>query len=245
MPTVRDIVTDAFVEIGVLEPGDPLPADKGALGLLRFQNQLDAWQANRLTLAVQTPTQFVLTSGTSTVTLGASGATVTVDRPLWIDTVAYVVPGSSPQVEVKIGQMDRDTYADLSIKQLPSALPTQCFYETSVTSILGSLFFWPQVTQNVTINLYHPRGVPVPTSLNSAVFGPPGYADAFMYDLAFRLCQPTGTAVPEALPTLRRAAMLVMQRPNAVPATVGIDPAATGGGSSGYNILSDIMEGQR
>lgn len=245
MPTVRAIVTDAYLEIGVLGPGETLSPELGAIGLLRFQHQLDSWQAKRLMLAVQTPTAFTLTSGTSTVTLGSSGADVTVARPTWVDHVNYIVPGSSPEIEVALGIMDPDTYAALSIKELQSALPTQCFYQTSVTDEFGYLFFWPQVTQNVDIRVYHPQGVGQPATLNSSVTGPPGYAEAFVYQLALRLCAPTGTAVPETLPMMARQAMATVQAPNTKPSALGVDPATTNSTNSGYNILTDQVQAAR
>lgn len=246
MSTVRAIVTDAYLEIGVLGPGEPLSADLGALGLLRFQQMLDAWQADRLSLAVQQRATFTLLSGTSTVTLGTGGSVTTTPAtdtaPVWLDTVCYVNPGATPDQEIKIGQMPRDTYAVLCIKELQSALPTQCFYQLSNTTSLGSLFFWPQVTQDVTIVIYSPQGIGVPATLNSSVLGPPGYQRAMLKSLALDLCAPTGTTVPDALPSQVAAAMRVMQRPNTLPGLLNVDPATTNTTSAGYNILSDVTQ---
>lgn len=246
MPTVRAIVTDAYLEIGVVSPGATLSPALAALGLLRFQQMLDAWQAARLDLAVQARTTFTLTSGSSTVTLGPSGADVTISpTPIWLDTVNYINPNSDPEQEVAIGQMDRDIYAALSIKQLSSALPLQCFYQRSNTTDLGTLFLWPQVNQNVDMVIYSPQGIGVPASLASIVTGPPGYQRAFMKELALDLCSPTGTTVPELLPIQAAAAKKAMQRPNAMPGQMGVDPALTQNRSCGYNILSDVTQTSR
>lgn len=249
MPTVRAHVTDALMEIGVLAPGESLSAALGALGLLRFQQQLDSWQADRLAMAVQLRTTFTLTSGSSSVTLGPSGSGADVitapAAPLWLDTVNYINPGSSPEQEVTIGQMDRDTYAGLVIKELGSALPLQCFYQRSNTTVLGTLFLWPQVTQNVDMVLYSPQGVGVPVDLDSIVIGPPGYADAFLYELALRLCRPTGTAIPEGLPEQAASALRVMKRPNVIPGLLGVDPATTFTSGAGYNVYADVTQTSR
>lgn len=249
MATVRDLVTDAYREIGVLGFGASLTPELGALGLLRFQHQADSWQADRLALAVQTRATFTMPSGTSTVTIGTGGSVTTTPAtttaPMWIDTVAYVNPGSNPAQEVAIGMMDRDTYAGLTIKDLPSGLPLQAFYQRSMTTALGSLFLWPQVNQNVTIVIYSPQGAGVPASLDDTVMGPAGYAEAFMYALALRLCPPTGTAVPDGLPALVANAMATMRRPNVIPAVLGVDPALTPNTGVGYNILSDVIQSSR
>jgi len=249
MATVRAIVTDAYMEIGVLGVGQSLSPALADLGLLRFQNQLDAWQADRLSLAVQARVTFTLTSGTSTVTIGTGGSVTTTPAtsitPMFLDTVCYVNPGSSPEQEVEIGQMDRDTYARLTIKELSSALPLQCFYQRSNTTALGSLFIWPQVDQNVTMVLYSPQGVGVPTTLDSAVTGPAGYARAFMKELALELCAATGTTPPALLEGQAAQAKRVMQRPNVMPAVLGVDPALTQTTGCGYNILSDVIQTSR
>jgi len=249
MATVRALVTDAYMEIGVLGPGQSMNANLGALGLLRFQHQVDRWQADRLMLAVLKRATFTLTSGTSSVTIGTGGSVnttpATTTAPMFLDTVRYVNPGSSPEQEVPIGIMDRDTYARVTIKELQSALPTLCFYQRSNTDALGTLFLWPQVTQNVTIVLYSPQGVGVPTSLDDTIIGPAGYASAFMLDLAFDLCAPTGTAMPDGLPEKRTAALQTMRRPNVMPAVLGVDPALTNRAGAGYNVYSDQITSSR
>lgn len=249
MPTVRQHVTSALQEIGVLAPGESLSAPLGAIGLERFKNQLDSWQADRLSLAVQARVMFTLPSGTSSVTIGTGGSVVTTPAtttaPMWLDTVNYINPGSDPEQEVPVGIMDRDTYAGLTIKELGSALPLQCFYQRSNTTALGTLFVWPQVTQNVEMVLYSPQGVGVPTTLDSVVVGPPGYAEAFLYELALRLCRPTGTAIPEWLPEQAASAMRTMKRPNVIPGRLGVDPATTMTTGCGYNVYSDTTQTSR
>lgn len=249
MATVRTLITDALLEIGALGPGETLDASLAAVGLQRVQNQFDAWQADRLNLAVLARASFTLPSGTSTVTLGTGGSVTTspatTTAPMFLDHVTYVNPASSPEVEVPIGQMSRDDYAAITIKSLSSALPTQCFYQRSNTTALGSLFFWPKVSQNVTIYIYSLQGIGVPVTLSDVILGPPGYPDASLYDLAVRLCPATGTAMPDGLPALRSLAMKRMQRPNVYPGTLGVDPAVTSQGGAGYNILSDTMQTAR
>jgi len=239
MPTVRAIVADALIEIGVMEPGDTLSAQQGALGLTRFQHQLDAWAADRLTLAVQTRTTVTLLPGTGTITLGLVGADVTMARPVFINGVNYIIPGSAPEVEVPIGLMDEDAYRSLSIKALPSALPLLAFYQTSMSTTLGSLFIWPQLTQSVDIAIYSPQAVGIPLALTDTVIGPSGYQEAFLYGLALRLCGPFGVAPPPTLPEMFRQAMATMKRPNVAPGMLGVDPALTLGPRAAYNILSD------
>lgn len=245
MATVNSIGRDALLEIGVLDPYETMDAMQASIVLLRFQNQLDAWKADRLTLNVQTRTTFTMASGSSSVTIGAATSDVTLDMPMWIDAISYINPGASPDQEVPIGQMDQATYAALTIKEMPSGLPLQSFYQTSTTVAKGTLFLWPQVDQNVDIVIYTPTGIGVPVGLTSTVYGPPGYAEAFMYQLALRLCAPFGVAVPPTLPQMAARALRNMQRPNERPAQVSVDPAVTSTWGGGYNVYSDQTNASR
>jgi hypothetical protein len=236
--TVRSLIADALVEIGVLEPGEQASAAQADIGLRRVQAMIDTWAADRLTLSLQLRTAFTWPATTSSVQVGI-GQTVNMDRPMWLNAVKFVIPGSSPAIEVAIGMMDEDAYSSLSIKGLPSALPTQSFYQTNLTDANATLFLWPQ-PQSLTIVLYSPQAVGVPASLNSIIQGPPGYADAFLYQLALRLCSPFGVkldAVP-LLPGMARAAFENMKKPNVDPGAMSVDPALVPGAGAGWNYLT-------
>jgi hypothetical protein len=239
MATVRSICVDALREIGVLGEDEAMTAAQGAFALLRFQNQIDAWAADRLTLSVQSRTAITWPSSTSTQTIGLVGADITDQRPVWINTMTYVNPGSSPAVEVQMGPMDQDSYALQTIKALQSGLPQQFFYQTAIDTLLGSIFIWPQPTQQMTLYLYAPQSVTVPVSLDTVLLGPSGYQDAFMYQLAKRLCRPFGRPVTPDLLKDAQEAWAVMKRPNVEPGLLGVDAALTIGNQAGYNILSD------
>ncbi len=246
MALVRSIITDACVELGILSPGVTLPPAIASTGLLRVQNMIDAWAANRLTLSRQLRTPFTMPSGDTTIQIGA-GLAVDIVVPMSISTINYVNPGSTPGVEVPIGQMDDDAFAALSIKELSSALPIQSFYQTNMDGVSGTLQLWPEVSQDVTIVIYTPQAVGVPASLDTVLVGPPGYADAFMYGLAERLMTPLGVAV-EAVPMLSRLAARAwtnMTRPNVSPGVLSVDAALTIGASAGYNVYSDQIQGSR
>jgi hypothetical protein len=241
MATVQAIVTDALQEVGAFGPGETPPAADLAFGLLRFQNQLDTWQADRLTLSLQARISYTIVSGDSSVTIGPAGGDITAQRPVWIDQINYVIPASSPEVETPMAPLDEFQYAAITIKELSSSLPQQYFYQTDPTTVLGTIFFWPQVNQNVKVYIYAPRGIGVPALLADTLLGPPGYQEAFMYQLAIRLWTAyRGSApLPALLPELAQKAWANMVRPNITPGLLGTDPAVVPVRSGGYNILSD------
>ena len=211
------------------------------MALRYFQRQIDSWAADRLTLSEQLRTVFTLVSGTTAVTIGASGAIVTMPFPMWINSLNYIIPGTTPGVESPIGLMDEDAYASISIKQLSSALPMQAYYQTNLATATGTLTFWPQVSQNVQIAMYTPQAVGVPATVNTDIIGPPGYAEAFLYQLAKRLCSPFGVVPSQLLLDNERQATMTMKRPNVQPGILAVDPALRPMNGCGYNILSDTQ----
>lgn len=244
MATARSVITDACRELNVLGEGESLTAFQAALGLQRLQGQLDTWAAQRLTIAVQTRVTFTLPSGQNTRTIGVGGQ-IAVVRPMFITACNYVIPGTNPGVETPMGEMDDDSYAALSIKDLTSPLPQQFYYnkEQPAGGVLGTLFFWPTVTQDVDLALYLPTAVGIPATLDSTLVGPPGYAEAFMYQLAIRLARPLGRAVSQDLMDQARDAFAVLKRPNVDPGLLGIDAALVPTWGGAYNVYSDSSSG--
>ncbi len=244
MPTVRSVITQALKEIGVCGQGETPSASDSADALLYLQNQLDAWQAEALTLAVNTQLTFTTTGSAQTFTIGPSGD-INAQRPVSIETMTYVNPGSSPEVETLMAPMNDDQYDALSIKALPSSLPTQYYYNTSFTSLLGTLFIWPLPTQAVKLYIYVKQGAGVPVLLTDTLQGPAGYAEAFMYQLALRLVTPFSKALNDLplLPQFARESLGRIKRANLQPGFLGVDAALAPSGGFGYDILNDTSRG--
>ena len=90
----------------------------------------------------------------------------------------------------------------------------------------------------MTIALYYPDPIGKPATIDDVLVGPPGYQEAFMYQLALRLCTPFARDVPKLLPKLAQDALATMKRPNVDPGLLGTDAALVGSGG-GYNVYSD------
>lgn len=242
MPTTRAILTDALLEIGVGAPGEVVGPEIMQTALRYFQRQLNAWQADELSLAVSNRVTYTLPSGTASSTIGPTGDIVT-QRPVFIQQINYLVPGASPPVEVPMGPMNDQQFQNLSIKTLSSSLPTEYYYQTSITGANGTIVWWPVVTQDVDLALYLQAGVTEPTTLDSILTVPPAYEDAFHYDLSYRLCGPLGRPIPEQLPAMRTQALMLMKRPNLDPGLLSVDQALLTGTGGAYNVLSDTTTG--
>ncbi len=247
MATVRKIVIRSLMEIGVQSPGEPLKPENGELGLEIFRGQCNTWQADRLTLSFQRAVTFTTDGSASTYTVG-NGEDVDVPRPMWIDRANYVNPGSNPTVNVPLGPMTPDQFANLSIPDLASGLPQLYFYQSSSlpNADVGTFFLWPTPNQAVDIQFYANYAAGIPddiTSLDLDVTGPPAYYEAFIYQLSLRALNPFGVKVSDypLLPKLAAEAFAAMKRPNIKPGMLGVDAALNPMSGSGYNILSDTV----
>ncbi len=246
MPSCRVICKNSLLEIGAISQSETPSAGDMQSAFYTLQRLLDSWQADSLTLAVQQRVTYTVPSGTSTVTIGPSGADITAIRPVYMDGINYVNPGSSPEVEVPIGPMDRGQYMALSIKELQSALPLASFYQTSITDVFGRIFLWPQVTQDVDIVLYYPSGVTVPTTVDDVLTGPPGYLEGFHYQLSERLLVPFTIGSELVISQVKewsKEAYARLKRPNTQPGLMGVDAALMPMAGGAYNILSDTNTG--
>jgi len=242
---VRDLLIDGLVDIGAYAPGDPVPAPDIERALRLLQGQIDSWAADRLTLSVQSRLAVTWPSSTDSQTIGPSGDIVA-QRPVWINQLNYVIPGSSPAVEVPIGAMDQDSYAAQTIKDLSSSLPTAFFYQTSIDTVLGTITLWPVPNQALTLYLYAPQAVTVPVSLTDVLIGPPGYYEAFLYQFEERALHTFGIkdeSILNRVLTLSTQAYARMKRPNNDPGLLGVDAALAPSTGGGYNILSDVTSG--
>ncbi len=246
MATVRAIITDALSDIGATAQNETPDAATAQRCLRAFQNQIDSWAAEELTLSIQSRTAITWPASTTSQTIGPSGGNITAQRPVWINQINYVVPGSSPAVEVVLAPMDIDSYAAQSIKALTSALPLSYFYQTSIDTILGTLILWPVPNQELTLYLYAPQAVTVPVTLDDVLLGPPGYQEAFLYNLEERLLHPFSVANPAIVSRvlqLSASAMDRMKRPNTVPSLMGVDAALVPSSGGAYNVLTDTQSG--
>jgi len=110
--------------------------------------------------------------------------------------------------------------------------------------LLGTLTLWPVPNQSLTLYLYAPQAVGIPTGLDDILLGPPGYQDAFMYQLAKRLCGRTfGVELTQELMLKAQNAYDLMKRPNTSPGLLGVDAALVPSGGGAYNVLTDQNSG--
>lgn len=113
-------------------------------------------------------------------------------------------------------------------------------------SLLGTIFFWPKVSQDVDVVLYYLAGVDVPATLDDVLLGPPGYQEAYMYQLAERLLTPFAVGDEGVIQRVMKnsaESFARMKRPNTQPGLMGTDAALIPSLGGAYNVLADTYTG--
>ena len=184
--TVRDIVTDALREIGVLAAGETPTAEDASGGLSTLNDLIDQWAAERLAIYTLTRTTWTIVSGTQNYTVG-TGGTVNIVRPVYIDHVHFVDTSPDPDIEYQLTPLTDDAWSRVPIKTLTSPYPTCWYYNP--TFPLGTLSLWPVPTSATLLGAaYAPQAVAEFTSLDTAVALPPGYRRMLVKNVAVCLC---------------------------------------------------------
>lgn len=187
--TVADLLSTAFLELGIVEVTATLPAELSTLGLRLLNRILDDWNADRHAVYSDVhTTPAALTAGLNPHTIGPSGATftATTNRPVTIEGI-------------RLTDDDGETYfAPLTPRQaawwharpFPGATsthPTDFYYDATFPN--GSIYFAPEPSSaSVKAQLWY-RIVLAQVATTDTVSVPPGYVSALTETLKERLTQ--------------------------------------------------------
>jgi hypothetical protein len=180
--TAIEIITAALRLIGVAATGETLSASESADGLQAMQMMIDSWSNQGLFVYARTVETLTLT-GANSYTIGSSGTFNTV-RPIEI-LGAYVTSGG---LDYPINLVTANTYRDIAQKSL-SGIPNWLYY--SPTYPLGTIYMAP-VASGDTITIESLKPLTEPSGNTSNLSFPPGYEEAFKFNLAVRLAPEFG-----------------------------------------------------
>ena len=224
MATVRDVITSALAELGVIAAGET-PSDADAqIGLSGLNDLVDQWAAERLAIYTITRTTWSIISGTQTYSVGA-GEAVNIARPVFVDHVNFVDTSPSKPIEYQMTPLTDDAWSHVPIKTITAPFPTNWYYNP--TFPFGALTLWPVPTASTLQGvLYAPQAVSEFASLDTAVSLPPGYRRMLIKNLALDLAsaferQPQATLAADA-----RESKSVVKRANIRLMDMQIEAAA-------------------
>ena len=237
--TVRDVITSALQELGIIAAGEDAPAEDTTYGLSSLNDLLDQWAAERLQIYARTRTTWSIVASTRDYTVG-TGGDVNIARPVYIDDVQFEDQSPTDPVEYRLSKLTDDAWARVPIKTLESALPTSWYYNP--TFPLGALSFWPTPTSTTLYGvIYHPTAVTEFSSLDTAISLPPGYRRMLIKQLALDMASAYERQPSQGLMEDARESKAVVKRANRRLTDLQIESAALIHGSNRYtySILTD------
>lgn len=182
--TVRDIVTDALDEHGILSIGDEPTAAEQDKCIRRLNGMLKSWQMQGVIWKQET----VSDAGT------ANTATIALDTFVrGVNGCRYVESASN---ERQMARWERDDYNALPNKAA-SGTPTIYYVQRAEDGLV--LHVWPVPTANFTLKLDIDRKMDTATSANETLDVPEELMETVYANLALRCCGIFGVQPNEEL----------------------------------------------
>jgi hypothetical protein len=235
--TVGDLIAGSLKLIGVLAAGEALDAAEGADALARFNDLLDSWKNEELTIYTQSHTTYSLSAGVQTYTIG-SGATFSQERPLWIDRVTIVSLNNPTQpLELAIDMLTDDQWAAIPVKSVTSSLPRKVHFHSKFP--FAELDYWPiPSTSSVQTTIYTPGVVATtPIAWDTVLSFPPGYARALRSGLGVELCPEFGRSLDPVVAMIAAESKAAIKRVNRELTELRCDPALVSTAKGRFNWL--------
>lgn len=193
--TALDMVTEALVELGIIESGETPDASDLERGIARLNALLKSWQAKGVNLWREQDTSITVTGGTATVSLSAGIRNVFAAR--------HVLSATNERV---LGRLERDEY--LSLPNKATVGNPHCFYVGTGTGGL-TLYVWPVPSTNQTLKIDNERIVETVTAGTEEIDLPEDYYECAWMNLAVRMAPMFGNIDPLRLGEIKsRAGML-------------------------------------
>jgi len=195
--TALDLISSSLRLVNVLAAGETCPISEANDALQVFNDMIDSWNTMRLAIFTTKTEDFPLVLGQQSYTMGPGGNFNTV-RPAQIDAMsAILLYNPSNPVEEPIAMYSWDQWqTKVPVKVVSGSFPTICYDDGGFP--LRTLNMWP-IQSTGTINnvrIYSWQALTQPAALNTAISVPPGYRQAFRFNLAVLLGLEFSATVP-------------------------------------------------
>lgn len=196
--TFLDIIRDAFIEIQVIAPEEPLEASLVAHAGRKLNRMVDAWNADEMYIfasifeSYTIPTNATPNADASVnFTIGPSDNTPAPvfavpqgTRPVRIAAANIILNNVTPPVKSFLSVRDRDWWASQRVPGTTSEIPTDLYYEPAWP--LGKIYLWPVATIHYLLELELETQILGEATNDLAVkFSlPPAYEKAIVLSLA-------------------------------------------------------------
>ena len=211
MATATTICQDALKEIGVLSEGDT-PTTEMLDDAYRELNRLMEIMSNVQAFAYKPVESSLALTGQTSFTVGPSGADVTANRPISIES-AFVTLGT---LDYPVEILNNQQWDDIVFKTATGSVTEAIWYEPLMTN--GKVHVWPVCT-GCTLNLRTVELVDTFATVTTALSMPPGYEMYLVKQLAVNISPqyPACTLSPITVKTAQNAYKMLSRVNNVIP----------------------------
>ncbi len=191
--TPNGVITDAYMDAGLLPLGDVPTGEQYAMGMRRLRDLINFFGTKGLKLWVNVDTAVTLVAGTAQYTLGPSGS-VDMTKPLRV-IQAYYQDNSTPANRYPLNVLSWNDYLTLSQVAQQGAINS---YFVNKQQVLLEVTFWPTPDTTAatgTAHLLLQAQITNPTELDETMNFPEEWRMALRWGLAADLA----TGQPEAV----------------------------------------------
>ena len=231
------VIAGALRLIGVQASGEPVEISAANDGLSALDQMLDAWNADGLAIYTTRSDDYALIPGQQSYTLG-TGGDFNSNRPARINSVSIILLSNpSNPIEVPISMYTVDDWQNkIPVKNVNGSFPQVCY--DSGDFPLRTLNFWPIPIQANNARIYSDQALGIPSTLQTALSFPPGYAEAFRYNLAVRLAPEFSAPISPIVQAIAIESLGRLKTMNAPELSLRSDLMA---GNGGYNYKADMF----
>ena len=198
--TAGDQINRALRLLGVLAEGETPTAQMSQDALTAFDQMVDSWNTERLSVFCTQDQVFTWPSGEYIRTLGPSGDFVG-NRPVLLDDATYFRdPGTNVSYGIKF--INQQQYDGIAVKTVTSTYPQVIFVNMGFPDVTMSIY--PRPTRDLEWHFISVQELDQPAALDTVLHFPPGYLRAFTYNLAMEFAPEFGV---EPSPQVQRIAM--------------------------------------
>jgi hypothetical protein len=228
--TTLSLISSAMRKIGVIASGELPSTDEANDALQAFQCLVDSWNADSLSIFTITASDYPLTLGKQSFTLGPGGD-FNATRPSQIVGMSSILLNNPTNpVEVAIDMYTTAQWqTQVPVKNVSGTFPLICYDDGN--SPLRLLSFWPiPNSQPNNVRIYAGQSLLWPATLQTILNFPPGYARAFIYNLAVELAPEFGAQVPASVAQIAIQSLAMVKMQNVTEMNLISDLQSTPGG---------------
>lgn len=231
MATAGDIINGAFRLIGAIAEGESPSGNASADAMDAFNQMLDSWSAERLSVYCTQDQTFTWTANETTRTLGPSGNFVGT-RPVLVDDSTYFVVNN---ISYGLQLINQQQYDSIALKSATITFPQVMWVNYTMPDITMKVY--PVPTSALEMHIVSVLELTQIYNLSDYISMPPGYLRALRYNLACELAPEYGIEASRQVKRIADVSKRTLKRINS-PRDVMAMPYPLVSNRQRYNIYA-------